>query len=81
MRLLIASKILVVAAYRRKLDEIAARMDIPLEKVRSLLAVAKEPVSLEAPAGPDGSRSFFDTNTSVHPHFYLVGEDVLTLCG
>ncbi|MGT2439362.1 Fur family transcriptional regulator Irr [Bradyrhizobium betae] len=27
--------------------------------------------------GPDGSRSFFDTNTSVHPHFYLVGEDVL----
>ena len=27
--------------------------------------------------GPDGSRSFFDTNTSVHPHFYLHGEDVL----
>jgi Fur family iron response transcriptional regulator len=27
--------------------------------------------------GPDGSRSFFDTDTSVHPHFYLVGEDVL----
>jgi Fur family iron response transcriptional regulator len=27
--------------------------------------------------GPDGSKSFFDTNTSVHPHFYLVGEDVL----
>jgi Fur family iron response transcriptional regulator len=27
--------------------------------------------------GPDGSRSFFDTNTSVHPHFYLEGEDVL----
>ncbi len=27
--------------------------------------------------GPDGSKSFFDTNTSVHPHFYLVGEDIL----
>lgn len=27
--------------------------------------------------GPDGSRSFFDTNTSVHPHFYLDGEDIL----
>ena len=27
--------------------------------------------------GPDGSRSFFDTNTSVHPHFYLHGEDIL----
>ncbi|MGA7803306.1 Fur family transcriptional regulator Irr [Bradyrhizobium sp.] len=27
--------------------------------------------------GPDGSRSFFDTNTSVHPHFFVDGEDVL----
>jgi len=25
----------------------------------------------------DGSKSFFDTDTSVHPHFYLEGEDVL----
>ena len=25
----------------------------------------------------NGSKSFFDTNTSVHPHFYLEGEDVL----
>ena len=27
--------------------------------------------------GPDGSRSFFDTNTTVHPHFYLHGEGTL----
>jgi len=27
--------------------------------------------------GPDGSKSFFDTNTTVHPHFYLLGEDIL----
>lgn len=27
--------------------------------------------------GPDGSKSFFDTNTSVHPHFYLEGEGIL----
>ena len=27
--------------------------------------------------GLDGSRSFFDTNTTVHPHFYLLGEDIL----
>jgi len=25
----------------------------------------------------DGIKSFFDTNTSVHPHFYLEGEDIL----
>jgi Fur family transcriptional regulator, iron response regulator len=27
--------------------------------------------------GPDGSRSFFDTNTTVHPHFYLDDEGIL----
>jgi Fur family iron response transcriptional regulator len=27
--------------------------------------------------GRGGPKAFFDTNTSVHPHFYLVGEDVL----
>lgn len=27
--------------------------------------------------GPDGSKSFFDTNTSVHPHFYFEGENML----
>jgi Fur family iron response transcriptional regulator len=27
--------------------------------------------------GPDASRSFFDTNTSVHPHFYLADEGIL----
>ncbi|MBR0991634.1 transcriptional repressor [Bradyrhizobium japonicum] len=25
----------------------------------------------------DGIKSFFDTDTSVHPHFYLEGEDML----
>ena len=27
--------------------------------------------------GFDGLRSFFDTNTSVHPHFYLDDQDIL----
>jgi Fur family transcriptional regulator, iron response regulator len=27
--------------------------------------------------GPDGSRAFFDTDTSVHPHFYLPDEGML----
>ncbi|WP_439373377.1 iron response transcriptional regulator IrrA [Bradyrhizobium sp. DASA03120] len=26
---------------------------------------------------PNRSRSFFDTDTRIHPHFYLVGEDTL----
>ncbi|WP_439406291.1 Fur family transcriptional regulator [Bradyrhizobium sp. DASA03076] len=27
---------------------------------------------------PNRSRLFFDTDTSIHPHFYLVGEGILT---
>jgi len=32
-------------------EEIAERMDIPLEKVRKVLKIAKEPISLETPIG------------------------------
>jgi len=34
-------------------EEIAERMDIPLEKVRKVLKIAKEPISLETPIGEE----------------------------
>jgi RNA polymerase primary sigma factor len=34
-------------------EEIAARMDLPIEKIRRVLKVAKEPISLETPIGDD----------------------------
>ncbi|MCL5884395.1 MAG: RNA polymerase sigma factor RpoD [Deltaproteobacteria bacterium] len=34
-------------------EEIAARMEIPLEKVRKVLKIAKEPISLETPIGEE----------------------------
>jgi len=34
-------------------EEIAQRMDIPLEKVRKVLKIAKEPISLETPIGEE----------------------------
>ena len=34
-------------------EEIAAKMEIPLEKVRKVLKIAKEPISLETPVGED----------------------------
>ncbi len=34
-------------------EEIAARMDLPLEKIRRVMKVAKEPLSLETPIGDD----------------------------
>ncbi len=34
-------------------EEIATKMEIPLEKVRKVLKIAKEPISLETPVGED----------------------------
>ncbi|MBI2087201.1 MAG: RNA polymerase sigma factor RpoD [Deltaproteobacteria bacterium] len=34
-------------------EEIAAKMEIPLEKVRKVLKIAKEPISLETPVGEE----------------------------
>ena len=34
-------------------EEIAAKMEIPLDKVRKVLKIAKEPISLEMPVGED----------------------------
>jgi RNA polymerase primary sigma factor len=34
-------------------DEIAEKMDLPVEKVRKILGISKEPVSLETPIGDD----------------------------
>jgi RNA polymerase primary sigma factor len=34
-------------------EELAARMDLPLEKIRRVMKVAKEPISLETPIGDE----------------------------
>jgi RNA polymerase primary sigma factor len=41
-------------------DEIARKMDIPVEKVKKVLKIAKEPVSLETPIGEDEDSSLGD---------------------
>ncbi len=41
-------------------EEIAAAMDIPLDKVQRILRITKEPVSLEAPIGEDGDSHLGD---------------------
>ncbi len=38
-------------------EELAAKTGIPLEKVRAVLRIAREPVSLETPMGADGDAS------------------------
>jgi RNA polymerase primary sigma factor len=41
-------------------EEIAAKMDLPLEKVQKVLKIVKEPVSLETPIGEDGDAQLGD---------------------
>ncbi|MDR3205383.1 MAG: RNA polymerase sigma factor RpoD [Deltaproteobacteria bacterium] len=41
-------------------EEIAKRMDMPLDKVRKVLKIAKEPISLETPIGDDEDTSLVD---------------------
>jgi RNA polymerase primary sigma factor len=51
-------------------EEIAAKMELPLEKVRSVLKIAKEPISLETPVGEEGDSSlgdFLEDKTVVSP--------------
>jgi RNA polymerase primary sigma factor len=35
-------------------EELAEKLGMPLEKVRKVLKIAKEPISLETPIGPEG---------------------------
>ncbi len=41
-------------------EEIAARVDLPVEKVRLILDAAREPVSLDVPVGEEGDKSLGD---------------------
>ncbi len=51
-------------------EEIAERMDIPLEKVRKVLKIAKEPISLETPIGEEEDShlgDFIEDKNTVSP--------------
>ncbi|MCL5270916.1 MAG: RNA polymerase sigma factor RpoD [bacterium] len=41
-------------------EEIAAKMDMPVEKIRRVFKIAQQPISLETPIGEDGDSHFGD---------------------
>jgi RNA polymerase primary sigma factor len=41
-------------------EEIAVEMEMPVEKVRGILKIAQEPISLQMPVGDDGDTNFGD---------------------
>lgn len=57
-------------------EAIAADMRLSLATVYNTLNQFTE-AGLLRRISADGTKSFFDTDTSVHPHFYLEGEGVL----
>jgi len=60
-------------------DEISARMDIPLDKVKKVLKIAKEPISLETPIGEEEDShlgDFIEDKKATNPLDSVVKSDL-----
>jgi RNA polymerase primary sigma factor len=60
-------------------EELSDRMEMPLEKVRKVLKISKEPISLETPIGDDEDTSlgdFITDSESVSPHAAVLTLDL-----
>jgi RNA polymerase primary sigma factor len=70
-KLVRATRYLVQALGREPTpEELAERMEIPVEKVRMVMKIAKEPVSLEAPVGEEEASQmsdFIEDGNAVNP--------------
>ncbi len=56
-------------------EELAERMELPVEKVRMVMKIAKEPVSLEAPVGEEESSQmgdFIEDGSAVNPQDAII---------
>ena len=60
-------------------EEIAERMDLPIDKVRKVLKIAKEPISLETPIGEEEDShlgDFIEDKTAVLPLEAAISTDL-----
>ncbi len=60
-------------------EEIAERMDLPIDKVRKVLKIAKEPISLETPIGEEEDThlgDFIEDKTTVLPLEAAINSDL-----
>jgi RNA polymerase primary sigma factor len=60
-------------------DEVAARLEIPVAKVRSIMRIAQHPISLETPVDEDESShlgDFIEDKSIVNPADALIGNDL-----
>jgi len=62
-----------------KIDEIAKRMQLPIDKVRAVLKICKEPISLETPIGSDEDshlEDFIEDKASVIPLDQVIHQEL-----
>jgi len=60
-------------------EELAERLEMPLDKVRMVLKIAKEPISLETPVGEEEDSSlgdFVEDKNAVNPQDAVVGQSL-----
>jgi RNA polymerase primary sigma factor len=60
-------------------EELAEKMEMPLEKVRMVLKIAKEPISLETPVGEEDDShlgDFIEDKSSVNPQDAVIHGDL-----
>ena len=64
-----------------KIDEIAMKMQLPIDKVRTVLKICKEPISLETPIGSDEDshlEDFIEDKASVIPLDMVIQQELKT---
>jgi RNA polymerase primary sigma factor len=60
-------------------EDLASRLKLPVEKVRAMLKISKEPISLETPVGDDDDsyiRDFIEDKTVLSPLDIVMNEDM-----
>lgn len=60
-------------------EELAEKMNLPVEKVRKIMKIAKEPISLETPVGDDGDSflgDFIEDKEAAVPHDEAIFNDL-----
>jgi RNA polymerase primary sigma factor len=60
-------------------EEIADKMDLPVDRVRMILKIAQHPISLETPVGEEGDTplgSFLEDRRAVSPAEAMLGSDL-----
>ena len=60
-------------------EELSVKMELPVEKVRMVLKIAKEPISLEAPVGEEDDShlgDFIEDKNALSPHDAIMGSSL-----